>query len=89
MANRIYKALEEKIVEARKNGKCVVDLEMRKKVIDTQDNGLNDTLAIYFPTSIDREFGNQSFRVSEYSEDNFRRFSTLKEVANWIVETYC
>lgn len=86
---KVKKALEEKIAEAKKNGKYVVDLEMKKKVIDKQDNGLNDILAIYFPTSIDKKFGGEIFRVSEYSEDTFRKFDSLEEVVKFIISTYC
>ena len=48
--------LEQKIISARKNGKCVVDLEMDKKIIDNQNNGLNDVIAIYFPNYFDKDF---------------------------------
>lgn len=90
MRDSIVKALEKKIAEAKANGKCVVDLEMKKKVIDTADNGLNDTLAIYFPTNFDKEFSGKSYyQVFEYSEDTSRKFNSLEEVANWIVKTYC
>lgn len=89
MLNKIVKALEMKIEEAKKNGKCVLDLEMKKKVIDKQENGLNDILAINFPTSIDRAFGREYYRVSEYSEDSFRKFNTLEDIADWIIITYC
>lgn len=89
MINKIVKELENKINVAKKNGKCVIDLEMKKKVIDTQDNGLNDILAINFPTSIDKEFGRVYYRVSEYSEDSFRRFNNLEDIAEWIIKTYC
>ena len=86
---KVKKALEKKIAEAKKSGKCVVDLEMKKKVFDKQDNGLNDMLAVYFPTSIDKEFGGEVFKVSEYSEDTFRRFDSLEEVAKFIISAYC
>lgn len=86
---KVKKALEEKIEEAKKNGKCVVDLEMKKKVFDKQDNGLNDILAVSFPTSIDKVFGKEFFTVSEYSEDTFRRFDSLEEVAKFIISAYC
>lgn len=89
MLNKIVKALEMKIEEAKKNGKCVIDLEMKKKVIDKQENGLNDMLAIYFPTSIDKEFGSAIFKVSEYSEDNYRKFNSLEEIATFIISAYC
>ena len=90
MLSKIVKALEIKISEARKSGKSVVDLEMKKKVIDKQENGLNDMLAIYFPTNFDKEFFEKTeFRVSEYSQDSFRKFDTLENVAEWIVKTYC
>ena len=89
MMENIVKALKMKIAEAKKNGKCVVDLEMKKKVIDKQDNGLNDILAIYFPTIVDREFGREYFTVSEYSEDTFRKFNSLDEVAKFIISVYC
>ena len=89
MINNIVKALEKKIEEAKKNGKCVVDLEMKKKVIDKQENGLNDMLAIYFPTSIDKEFGREIFKVSEYSEDTYRKFNSLEAVAKFIISAYC
>lgn len=62
---------------------------MKKKVFDKEDNGLNDMLAIYFPTSIDKEFGSEIFKVSEYSEDTFRRFDSLEEVAKFIISAYC
>ena len=86
---KVKKALEEKIAEAKKNGKCVVDLEMKKKVFDKQDNGLNDMLAVYFPTSIDKEFRREIFKVSEYSEDTFRKFNSLEEVVKFIISAYC
>ena len=90
MLSKIVKALEIKISEAKKSGKSVVDLEMKKKVIDKQENGLNDMLAIYFPTNFDKEFFEKTeFRVSEYSQDSFRKFDTLENVAEWIVKTYC
>ena len=62
---------------------------MKKKVFDKQDNGLNDMLAVYFPTSINKEFGRETFEVSEYSEDTFRRFDSLEEVAKFIISAYC
>ena len=62
---------------------------MKKKVFDKQDNGLNDMLAVYFPTSINKEFGREIFKVSEYSEDTFRRFDSLEEVAKFIISAYC
>lgn len=89
LEENIVKALKMKIAEAKKNGKCVVDLEMKKKVFDKQDNGLNDMLAVYFPTSIDKEFEREIFKVSEYSEDTFRRFDSLEEVAKFIISAYC
>lgn len=89
MKTLIVAGLKNKIELAKKAGKCVADLNMKKKVIDTVDNGLNDMLAVYFPTSIDTEFGGEYYRVSEYSEDSFRKFNTLEDVADWIIKTYC
>ena len=89
LEENIVKALKMKIAEAKKNGKCVVDLEMKKKVFDKQDNGLNDMLAVYFPTSIDKEFRREIFKVSEYSEDTFRKFNSLEEVVKFIISAYC
>lgn len=90
MVNRIVKALENKISEAKKKGSCLIDLEMKKKVIDKRDNGMNDMLTIWFPTSVDKWLGKPQFKVAEYSEDeDCRKFDTLEEVASWIVEVYC
>ena len=90
MVNRIIIALENKISESKKKGKCAIELEMKKKIIDKQDNGLNDMLTIWFPTTIDKWLGIEYFRVAEYSEDeDCRKFDTLEEVASWIVEVYC
>lgn len=89
MKKLIVEGLKKRIELAKKDGKCVVDLEMKKKVIDTQNNGLNDMLAINFPTSIDKDFGYEYYRVSEYSEDSFRRFNNLEDIAEWIIKTYC
>ena len=89
MLKVIMEELEQKIISARKNGKCVVDLEMDKKIIDNQNNGLNDVIAIYFPNYFDKDFFNKvEYKVSEYSENNFRKFNSLEDVAKWIISVY-
>lgn len=89
MLGRMVKELERKIETAKKNGKCALDLEMKKKVIDTQDNGLNDMLFISFPTKVDTELGRTYYNVSEYSEETARKFNSLTDLSKWIIATYC
>ena len=89
MTKKILKALEMKINEAYKEkGECLIDLEMKKKIIDNQ---YDDILMITFPTDFDKKWigeDNVYYTVKEYSEDTFRKFHTLEDVAKWINKVY-
>jgi hypothetical protein len=95
MKQRIVKELQKRIEEAKKDYKCAIDLQMKKSVLDTSisaDYVGHDILYISFPTKFDMEFAphyKHTYNVAEYSEADSRRFETLEDVAQFIIDTYC
>lgn len=86
---KLCEMLDVEIKKAKRKNECMFDLCTNKKILDIQENGLTDILMIVFTTNFDSKFfNNEYYKVKEYSEDNFRKFDTLEELAKWLYYTY-